>query len=189
MFNRLIQKSLFLFLGVGVFLLLGGSGWKNKWFDLTFPAERTQILVGEGDAAPLFSAPDTAGKMFSLKSLRGQYVLIEFWASWCGICYPRNQEIITMIKEINAERAKPLNLTVLMVSLDSRKDKWVSSIKKQHIEQYIQVCDYGGWDSEIATLYGVTKLPANFLVDPNGQIKEIDVFDSQMRWVLEKIKD
>lgn len=189
MVKLFIQKSLYLFWGVGIFLLLGGSVNKNLWFDSNFPVDKTKILVGEGDAAPLFNAPDTAGKMFSLKSLRGKYVLIEFWASWCGICYPRNQEIITMIKEINAEREKPLNLAVLMVSLDSRKDKWVASIKKQHIEQFVQVCDYGGWDSEIATLYGVTKLPANFLVDPNGQIKEVDVFDSQMRWVLEKLKD
>lgn len=143
----------------------------------------------EGEAAPLFTATDTAGKPFSLKSLRGQYVLIEFWASWCGVCYPRNQEIIEMIKSTNEERKHPLPLVVLMVSLDSRKDKWLASIKKQHIEQFIQVCDYGGWDSEIAVLYGVTKLPANFIIDPNGEIKHIDVFDAQMQWAFDKIKD
>ncbi|WPU99462.1 TlpA disulfide reductase family protein [Mucilaginibacter sp. cycad4] len=122
--------------------------------------------VALGAIAPEFAEADTAGKMVSLSSFRGKYVLIDFWASWCGPCRRENPNVV---KAYNTYKGK--NFTILGVSLDrpNAKDKWLAAIHKDGLT-WNHVSDLKFWDSKAADLYAVRGIPQNFLLDPNGKI-------------------
>jgi peroxiredoxin len=131
-------------------------------------AERLSQLkiVGLGVMAPEFTAADTSGKMVSLSVFRGKYVLIDFWASWCGPCRAENPNVV---KAFNQYKNK--NFTIVGVSLDKAagKDSWLKAIHKDGLT-WTQLSDFGAWDSKIAALYAVRAIPQNFLLDPGGKI-------------------
>ncbi len=117
-----------------------------------------------GAVAPDFTLEDVTGKPVSLSSLRGQYVLVDFWASWCGPCRAENPNVV---KAYNQFKGK--NFTVLGVSLDKEKDKWLAAIEKDKLT-WPHVSDLKGWESSAAAMYGVQSIPANFLLDKEGKI-------------------
>ncbi len=121
-------------------------------------------LASEGSMAPELTLPDFNGKMITLSSLRGKYVLLDFWASWCGPCRGENPVVVAAY-----ERFKSKNFTILSVSLDHDKDAWQSAAKSDGLV-WTQVSDLKGWSSVAATTYSVQSIPANFLIDPNGKI-------------------
>ncbi len=120
--------------------------------------------VKEGQIAPDFTLPDVEGKPFTLSSLRGKYVLLDFWASWCGPCREENPNVVATYKQF-----KDKNFTVLGVSLDQEKKNWLSAIKEDGLV-WKQVSDLKFWNSEAAALYGVEAIPYNVLIDPAGKV-------------------
>ncbi|AMR31404.1 hypothetical protein A0256_08180 [Mucilaginibacter sp. PAMC 26640] len=122
--------------------------------------------VALGATAPEFAEADTAGKVVSLSSFRGKYVLIDFWASWCGPCRAENPNVV---KAYNQYKAK--NFTIVGVSLDrpNAKENWLKAIHKDGLA-WTQLSDLKFWDSKAAGMYGVRAIPQNFLLDPNGKI-------------------
>ena len=126
----------------------------------------TAKKTGIGKFAMDFTQNDTLGIPVSLSQFRGKYVLVDFWASWCGPCRAENPNVV---KVFNQFREK--GFTVLGVSLDrpNAKDKWLKAIHDDGLA-WTQVSDLKFWDNEVAKLYGIRAIPQNFLIDPEGKI-------------------
>lgn len=117
-----------------------------------------------GKVAPLFSQTDPNGMPVSLESFRGKYVLIDFWASWCGPCRDENPNVVRTY-----HKYKERNFEVLGVSLDNNKSRWLKAIQDDQLT-WTQVSDLKYWQNEVAVQYGVQSIPANFLLDKEGKI-------------------
>lgn len=120
--------------------------------------------VSIGSVAPEIILSDTTGKDVALSSLRGKYVLLDFWAGWCGPCRMENPNILK-----NYVKYKNKGFEVYQVSLDRSRSDWVNAIKKDNLIWY-NVSDLKFFQSEAASLYNIDRIPKGFLLDPNGVI-------------------
>lgn len=129
-----------------------------------FIAEKKVGAIGT-DAID-FTQPDTTGTPVSLSSFRGKYVLVDFWASWCGPCRVENPNLVE-----NFNKFKAKNFTILGVSLDrpGQKDKWINAIHQDNLT-WSHVSDLQFWNNAAAKLYHIQGIPQNILVDPQGKI-------------------
>lgn len=126
--------------------------------------------IDEGKRDPMgkviadFEQEDQNGKMINIKSFRGKYVLIDFWASWCGPCRGENPNVVSAYNKYKSK-----NFTVLGISLDKSKSPWLEAIKKDGLT-WIQLSDLKGWSNAVSQQFGITSIPQNFLIDPNGVV-------------------
>lgn len=128
-----------------------------------------------------FTQPDATGKPISLSQFKGKYVLVDFWASWCGPCRQDNPNVVKAYNEF-----KDKNFTILGVSLDQSKDAWLKAIQQDGLA-WTQVSDLKFWNNEAATLYNVQAIPYNVLVDPAGNIIAENLHGAAIAQTLRKV--
>ena len=126
----------------------------------------SKLVLTKGNVAPDFTLPTPEGETISLSSLRGKYVLIDFWASWCGPCRAENPNVVKVYQKYKKD-----GFEILGVSLDKDKERWLSAIEKDGLV-WKHGSDLKFWQSDVAQLYGVTGIPFTVLVDKNGIIIE-----------------
>ncbi|HMI05819.1 MAG TPA: TlpA disulfide reductase family protein [Pedobacter sp.] len=129
-------------------------------------AERLVLLERSAIGTPMldFTQNDTEGKPVRFADFKGKYVLVDFWASWCGPCRAENPNVL---KAYNQYKDK--NFTVVGVSLDDKGENWKKAIKDDNMP-WTQVSDLKGWKNEVSTYYGIMGIPSTLLVDPQGKI-------------------
>lgn len=142
-----------------------GSPARSSFFGKLVKEYIDHSKIGSiGSEAVDFSQADPDGKMISLRSFRGKYVLVDFWASWCKPCRMENPNVV---KAYHTFKGK--NFTVLGVSLDNNRQNWLKAIEADKLH-WPQVSDLKGWGNQAAALYGIQAIPQNILVDPAGKI-------------------
>ena len=116
-----------------------------------------------------FTLMSSTGQKISLKDFKGKYVLLDFWASWCGPCRKEHPNLIKAYEQFNQK-----NFEIISISLDNDKSSWLEAIKKDKIN-WTNISDLKGQQNEIALKYGVQAIPANFLINPDGIIIKKDL--------------
>ncbi|MDA3614962.1 redoxin domain-containing protein [Polluticaenibacter yanchengensis] len=139
---------------------LKGTFYGKKLAEMADKEAKTTI----GAIAPDFTQEDPNGKSIALSSFRGKYVLVDFWASWCGPCRQENPNVVDAYNKYKGK-----NFTVFGVSLDKSKDAWTKAIMEDKLA-WEHVSDLQYWNNAAARLYGIQAIPANFLIDPQGKI-------------------
>ncbi|EDM38837.1 thioredoxin family protein [Pedobacter sp. BAL39] len=134
--------------------------------------------TAKGKAAPAISMADPDGKMVKLSDFKGKYVLIDFWASWCGPCRKENPNVVAAYKKYHDK-----GFEILGVSLDSKKDAWLKAIDADGLS-WTHVSDLKGWQNAAAAEYGVKAVPASFLIDPNGNVVGKDLRGEELNKTL-----
>ncbi len=140
-------------------------------------SKRTAI----GANAREFVQDDVDGKPVALSSFKGKYILLDFWASWCGPCRKENPAIVKAFNQF-----KNKNFTILGVSLDNKKEPWLNAIQNDKLE-WTQVSDLKYWKNEAAELYGIRSIPQNFLLDPSGKIIAKNLSGEDLARTLQEI--
>jgi len=142
-------------------------------------ALETDAKTGKGKVAPAIKMTDVNGKVVNLSDFKGKYVLIDFWASWCGPCRKENPNVVAAYKKYHDK-----GFEILGISLDSKKEAWLKAIEADGLS-WTHVSELKGWSNTAATVYGVKAVPASFLIDREGKFVGKDLRGEELNKTLE----
>jgi peroxiredoxin len=170
-----------------VFFVLSLSAQKGEDKGTQNTEDTPEVGTEVGDKAPELEYLSPEDESLALSSLRGKYVLIDFWAAWCGPCRRENPNVVANYKEFKDKEFKNgSGFTVYGVSLDNNKGSWIRAIEDDNLIWPFHVSDLKGWNSEGAAKYGVRAIPSNFLIDGDGIIVATNLRGERLKQELEK---
>ncbi|MCZ2392416.1 MAG: TlpA family protein disulfide reductase [Chitinophagales bacterium] len=161
--------------------------YATMWFE-SLDSYRNQLLnqvkngLSIGSAAPNFEGVTIEGDSIALKDFIGEYVLLDFWASWCQPCRKENPNLLAAYKEFKNRKFK-----IVSFSLDAKKEQWQKGIDIDKLKGFVHVSDLLKWRSPIVKAYDIKGIPANFLIDPNGKIIGRDLQGNLLQSTLNHI--
>ena len=177
---------------VALLVVAAAFTWKNNDDTTAMPDEWTMEQVATlkvGDKAPEIAQKDPSGEVRKLSDLKGNLVLIDFWASWCGPCRRENPNVV---KTYNLYKDKLFKngrgFEIFSVSLDQNKQSWEAAIQKDGLVWENHVSDLKYWRSEPARVYNVNAIPATFLVDGDGVIIAKNLRGSALEKTLKSLQ-
>lgn len=142
-----------------------------------------------GDKVPEIIQNSITGAEFKLSSLKGQVVLVDFWASWCSPCRKETPYLIEVYNKYKDESFKiGQGFTIVSVSLDAKKDRWVKAVEEDDMVWPHHICDLRGMRNEAAVNYEVKSVPTNYLIDAEGIIVAINLRGKAVASALKKQK-
>ncbi len=167
------------FLLTAIFLLCTGIP--------SYSQETTGLEIG--DKAPDITEKGVNGEPVELESLRGKIVLIDFWASYCGICRSRHKELVPLYEKYKDTVFRNANgFTVFSVSLDRNRERWINAIERDGLKWPYQVSDLEGlFSSKYSKTYKALMIPENYLIDGDGVIIGKNLFGEELERVLQQM--
>ena len=156
-------------------------GYTSYYKDLSKRVEQIKVL-SIGQIAPEITLNDIHENPISLSSLRGKYVLLDFWAGWCRPCRVENPNIVKMYRKYNK-----FGFDVFQVSLDRSRSTWINAIESDNLGAWNHVSDLKFWQSKAAQIYNIKSIPASFFLDPQGKIIAKDLRGSRLEKKLSEI--
>jgi len=156
---------------------------KTKYEGNEYIVEFAELLqksskLAKGAMAPEISLAGMDEKPIALSSMRGKYILVDFWASWCGPCRRNNPSLVAMYNKL-----KGPNFEILGVSLDRDKKAWLDAVKKDNLA-WPQISDLKYWDCQAAKDYEVSSIPTSFLIDPKGVIIGSNLTEAEVEAIV-----
>jgi thiol-disulfide isomerase/thioredoxin len=122
------------------------------------------VLLEKGAVVENFPMENPNGKKLSLHSVKAKYILLDFWASWCGPCRAENPQLIQVYKKF-----KDKGFEIIGISLDENREDWMKAIKKDNLD-WLHVSKLKGWNNELTAKYKISSLPFSILLDSNYKV-------------------
>ena len=134
-----------------------------------------------GQIVPEIALPDTAGVVRKLSDLRGKYVMVDFWASWCRPCRMENPEIVAVYQQFHDK-----GFDIFAVSLDENKEAWMNAINKDNLT-WTHVSELKRWHGEVSSEFCINSIPSNLIINPEGKIIARNVFGKELQRMIDEL--
>ena len=152
-----------------------------------FSLAQQKIGIGIGNKAPELIGTSPKGETIKLSDTKGQLVLLDFWAAWCGPCRRENPNVVEAYNNYKDKKFTTGDgFTVFGVSLDRTADAWKKAIADDKLSWPYHISDLKYWNSKHAAIYGIRSIPSNFLIDSNGTILARNLRGPALEAALEK---